>query len=72
MMSNKQKNNFFAVDIQFTLGYRPFFIMVVLIQAFHSKKIFYLKTHHPVSLVDGHYIEVWRGHFLPPIPLLPD
>ena len=27
MMSNKQKNNFFAVDIQFALGYRPFFIM---------------------------------------------
>ena len=27
MMSNKQKNNFFAVDIQFVLGYHPFFIM---------------------------------------------
>ena len=28
MMSNKQKNNFCAVDIQFALGYHPFFIMV--------------------------------------------
>ena len=28
MMSNKQNNNFFKVDIKFALGYRPFFIMV--------------------------------------------
>ena len=27
MMSNKQQQNFFAVDIQFALGYCPFFIM---------------------------------------------
>ena len=28
MMSNKQTNNFFEVDIKFALGYCPFFIMV--------------------------------------------
>ena len=48
MMSNKQTNNFFEVDIKFALGYCPFFIMVGVDTGLPEQKKNYLKTHHLV------------------------
>ena len=52
MMSNKQTKIFFAADKQFALGYRPFFIMAVLIQAFHSKEKFLSRNTSSITLLD--------------------